>query len=239
MRKTTTVVKVANPQRNPVLAALKGFAGANPQGGSMKKKKKNAAPKSKSAKRNPKTVAGYVTRPATSKSKKNSSRKRHSRRGSRNPEIMGVRVSSADLIMALFAGLAGVTITKMITPQLPAGLVESTAGRVVASGAVALGSGMLAAKVNPKAGLAMAFGGGMQAMSVALNGYLPKVGSQIALSGVRRRPGMGMLIDTPWVPVFNPLAGTPSAAGVPQLPPAPGASAFTDPVDDGPYKAPY
>jgi len=237
MRKTTTVVKVANPQRNPVLAALRGLAGANPQGGSMKKKKKNAAPKSKSAKRNPKTVAGYVTRPATSKSKKNG-RRRHGKR-SRNPEIMGVRVSSADLVMALLAGLGGVTITKLVTPQLPAGLVESTAGRVLASGAVAVGAGMLAAKVNPKAGLAMAFGGGMQAMSVALNGYLPKLGSQIALSGVRRRPGMGMLIDTPWVPVFNPLAGTPSAAGAPMLPAAPGASTFVDPADDGPYKAPY
>lgn len=199
----------------------------------MKKtKKKNATAPAKSkaaAKRNSNTTAAYVARPKRT-GKRNGRRKR-------NPELLGVRMSTADFGMVLLAGLAGVTVTKMVPPMLPASLTETNVGRVLASGAVALGAGMLAQNMNPRLGLAVGFGGGMQTMSVFLNTFLPKVGGQIGLNG-GRRPGMGVLTDVPWVPVFNPLTGSPVAA--PQLAAAPAVMPeFVEGAASGVYPSPY
>jgi hypothetical protein len=105
------------------------------------------------------------------------------RRMHRNP----VSFSGAkDMAVAVLAGLGGVTITKMV----PSLLTSLTSGSPIMAAAVsavtAWGAGYLAEKMlGPNIGKAVAFGGYMQAGSVALNAFLPSVGSVIGLSGLR------------------------------------------------------
>lgn len=199
---------------------------------SKTKKKNSTKAKGSASKPKPKkNPAPFVMKPTVVQKKK----KKKS-----NPELLGVRMSTSDFAMVLLAGLGGVTVTKLIPPQMPAQLTETNIGRVMVSGAVALGAAMLAANVNPRLGLAVGFGGGMQTMSVALNAFLPTVGAQIGLSGDGRRPGMGTLLDVPFIPgVSNPFAPQ-LGIGPASMTPAPAVmGSFVDGDVSAAYPAAY
>lgn len=227
---TTKVTRIANPQKrgNPWLATL-----ANPhkKGGVMAKKKVKRASNSSTATKTPKRERnGGIAVSLKKKGKSHRSR-------SSNPTLFGKTMSNTDILTALFGGLLGVTVTKLVPPMLPAEFLSSNAARVLASGAVAVLAGYSAGSVNKDLGLAVAFGGGMQALSVALNGFLPSVGAQIGLNGARRRPmprrgGMGAIVDTAPINVFNPIRSS-AQLGDGSMPagafPAPSADVYAPP----------
>lgn len=105
------------------------------------------------------------------------------RRRRRNP----VSFSGAkDMAISVVAGLAGVTVTKLAASAAASFTASSPIMNVVVSGVAAWGAGELAKMALGKdIGHAVAFGGYMQAGSVALNTFLPSVGSVIGLSGLR------------------------------------------------------
>lgn len=116
--------------------------------------------------------------------RRNAARRRHTRR--RNPMLFGQSVRPMELGKSIVGGLLGVTVAKLVPPMLPASLTGSAALRVIVTGAIAFGAGMLANKMNPNFGSAVTFGGLMQTASVALNAFIPSIGSQIGLSGMGR-----------------------------------------------------
>jgi hypothetical protein len=91
-----------------------------------------------------------------------------------------------DMAISVVAGLAGVTVTKLAASAAASFTSGSPILSVVVSGVAAWGAGELAKMALGKdIGHAVAFGGYMQAGSVALNTFLPSVGSVIGLSGLR------------------------------------------------------
>lgn len=104
---------------------------------------------------------------------------------------------------AVLGGLVGVTAAKMIPAALPVQFTGSATMRVLSSVASAFGAGWVAGKVSPRFGDAVLFGGLMQAGSLALNTFMPSIGSQIGLSGVRG--GLGELMAGAYPVPQNPL----------------------------------
>lgn len=132
-------------------------------------------------------------------------RRRHNRR--RNPiSVMG-QTGAKNIGTLLLGGLVGVAATKFIPTLIPAGMLPSSnIVRAAVSAASAYAAGMLAEKLAGAAfGQAVAFGGYMQAASVALNAFLPSIGSRIGMNGMRE------LIPGQFTVPQNPL----------RLPPAP------------------
>jgi hypothetical protein len=151
------------------------------------------------------------------RTRRRSRRHMNPRRRRRNPVSFS---SVKDTSIAVVAGLAGVTITKMV-PGLLGGLTGGspimTAG---VSALTAWGAGYLATKMlGPSIGHAVAFGGYMQAGSVALNAFLPSVGSVIGLSGLR-----GLVPSNDILLPYNMFAGRGAmvAAGSPGSTRSPG-----------------
>lgn len=217
----TKKVKIANPNKlkklrnSALLVSLAGAANPKKKRKTMKKKKntsgskKNpavgAAPKKKAAKRNPIVVA---------------KKRRHAKR---NPMIFGRQMNTLDTMKVFGGGLVGVAFTKLVPAYLPIPELNNNATmRVLISGATAFFGGYLAAKLNPDFGSAVLFGGGMQTLSVALNAFLPGVGQQIGLRGVRR--GVGQVVELPQAVLapenpFRPrlAAAAPALAAKPAL----------------------
>lgn len=136
--------------------------------------------------------------------RRNSTRVVISRRNSRrrNPVLFGQHMRPVELGKTVLGGLLGVTVAKLIPPMLPGGLTSSPALRVLVTGAVAFGAGMAAGKMNPAFGSAVTFGGLMQAVSTGLNAFVPQIGSQIGLNGMR---GMGDLVPGSFPMPQNPI----------------------------------
>jgi hypothetical protein len=129
------------------------------------------------------------------------------RRASRNPVSIFGQGGVRNLGTMIAGGLIGVAATKFIPTMIPAGLIpQSNIVRALVSAGAAYAAGMAGEKfVNPTFGNAVMFGGMMQAASVALNSFLPSVGSRIGLNGMRE------LIPGQFTVPQNPL----------RLPPAP------------------
>lgn len=128
---------------------------------------------------------------------------------------MGMRLSGSEMAQAVLGGLVGVAAAKFIPTAIPnIGLGNSNVVRVLMTGVSAFLAGYAAEKaVGKPFGSAVLFGGLMQTGSVALNAFLPSVGSQLGLSGYRRR-GMGDLVDTRNIVVpFNPVQAPMLAPG--------------------------
>ena len=139
-----------------------------------------------------------------------SSRKNSRRR--RNPVLFGQHMRPVELGKTVLGGLIGVTVAKLIPPMLPGSLTSSPALRVLVTGAVAFGAGMAAGKVNPQFGSAVTFGGLMQAVSTGLNAFVPSIGSQIGLNGMR---GMGDLVPGSFPMPQNPVNFLPPVMAAP------------------------
>ena len=107
--------------------------------------------------------------------------------------------------------------------MLPAGIASSSPFMsVIVSAGVAIGAGMLVkslVKSDPTLGDAVMFGGLMQAGSVALNSFLPSVGTVIGLQGLGN--GMGDLVAGRFPVPQNPImAGAQMALPAPAVTPA-------------------
>lgn len=129
------------------------------------------------------------------------------RRSRRNPiSIMG-QTGAKGIGTMLVGGLVGVAATKLLPTLIPDGVIPSSnIVRALVSAGAAYASGMAASKfVSVEFGNAVSFGGYMQAASVALNAFLPSIGSRIGLNGMRE------LIPGQFSVPQNPL----------RLPPAP------------------
>lgn len=133
--------------------------------------------------------------------------------------MFGVSMSGANLAQAVFGGLVGVAATKFIPSAIPnIGLGSSGISRILISLGSAFAAGYAAEKAIGKTfGSAVLFGGLMQTGSVALNAFLPSIGSQIGLTG--RRRGVGDLINTrghvvPSNPVRMPIAPRVTTSGL-------------------------
>jgi hypothetical protein len=102
----------------------------------------------------------------------------------RNPSLFG-RTGGKDMLTMIGGGLVGVTVTKMLPTYLPSSITSMLpAGgftAVIVSAASAWIAGWAAGKVNKEFGDAVLFGGLMQAGSVALNAFIPSVGSTFSL----------------------------------------------------------
>lgn len=125
----------------------------------------------------------------------------------RNPVLFGQSMSSLNTGKTVVGVLVGVTAAKMIPPMLPGNLTASTPMKILVTGAVAFAAGMLARKAgSTMSGFAdgIVIGGLAQTVSIALNAFLPSIGSQIGLQGVRR-PGMGMLVPGGFPMPQNPV----------------------------------
>lgn len=145
--------------------------------------------------KNPTTAMVARPRPAAKPN-----RRRSRRNSNRNPVILGRAFTSLQLAKILGGGLIGVAATKLIAANLPANLISTPFMRVLASGAIALAAGMAAFHADPDFGFAVVFGGGLQTASIALNSWLPEVGSRLALTGLgRARRGMRGLVPVPGV----------------------------------------
>lgn len=97
-------------------------------------------------------------------------------------------------------GLVGVTAAKTLPTFLPLNLISTPLMRIVSSGASAFLAGWLAGRFSQPFGDAVLFGGLMQTGSMALNAFIPSVGSQIGLSG-----GLGELMAGAYPVPQNPL----------------------------------
>lgn len=131
----------------------------------------------------------------------------YGRRRRRNPVLFGQSMSSLNTGKTVVGVLVGVTAAKMIPPMLPGNLTASTPMKILVTGAVAFAAGMLARKAgSTMSGFAdgIVIGGLAQTVSIALNAFLPSIGSQIGLQGVRR-PGMGMLVPGGFPMPQNPV----------------------------------
>lgn len=160
----------------------------------------------------------------------NSRRRRHGSVSRRNPQLFGHTVGAFEMAKAIAGGLAGVAITKAVPNMLPASLTSGSAFMNTAvSVVVAVGAGMLVkmlVKGDPTLGDAVLFGGLMQAGSVALNSFLPSVGSVIGLQGLGN--GIGDLVAGKFPIPMNPImAGMAPPALPAPMPSAGGHAAST------------
>ena len=139
-----------------------------------------------------------------------------------NPQLFGRQVGALEIGKAIAGGLAGVAITKAVPNMLPAGITSSSPiMNAVVSAAVAIGAGMIVkalVKGDPTIGDAVMFGGLMQAGSVALNSFLPQVGSVIGLQGLGN--GMGDLVAGRFPIPMNPISAGQMQIAAPAAVPA-------------------
>lgn len=110
--------------------------------------------------------------------------RRASYRRSRNPNLFGGK--STKTILKISGGvLAGVFITKSIPRYIPASITGSIGSgsvmAVVVSFGSALAAGYLGKMIDPEFGEGALWGGIAQAISVALNAFLPQVGGVFSL----------------------------------------------------------
>jgi hypothetical protein len=179
-------------RRNPYLVTW-GPALMNP--GRKRKRRKNPMAKSRKRRRaravnprrrrrrsNPRVRVVYRSR------KRRNPRRHHMRR--RNP--FSTTGGAANMAKSVAAGLVGVYATKQASSMLSSVTSSNPLINVVVSGAAAWLGGFLLHKAfsDRTVGDAFMFGGFMQAGSIALNAWLPSVGSVIGLSGLR---GLGTL----------------------------------------------
>lgn len=211
MQQIVKVKRVANPRRkrksNPVRVVTLGRS--NPRRKSTmatRRRRRKAAPRRKAnPTRRRRTTAAAPRRRRRSTTRRSNPRvsvrrRRTARR--RNPSLFGKSMNSSQIGQAILGGLIGVTATKIIPANLPPSLIGSPIMRIVSSGVVAVLSGWLAGRVSQPFGDAVTFGGLMQTGSMALNAFIPSIGSQIGLRG-----GLGDLVAGGYPVPQNPIRG--------------------------------
>jgi hypothetical protein len=108
----------------------------------------------------------------------------------------------AGQLQEVFGGLVGVSATKFIASALPANLTGTPIMASLSSIAAAFAAGWVGSMWDKRFGDAVRFGGLMQAGSVMLNAFIPSIGGQLALKGLR---GLGDLVPGAYPVPQNPL----------------------------------
>lgn len=225
-RKRSTKRRAA--KRNPVSLITLGFI--NPQKGRKGMAKRRSSTGTATRRRRSIGVAAN-----SHKRRRNGTRivvmgRRNGQRSAgartRNPQLFG-STSTVQIAKMVAGGLVGVTAAKAIPGMLPGSLTGTPIMRSVSSLAVALGVGYAARKFMPDIADAVLFGGLMQAGSVALNSFLPSVGSTIGLQGMG---GLGDIIgpacfNAPSNPLRGCAPGSLYTGNDPRIPGVPGAPA--------------
>lgn len=120
--------------------------------------------------------------------------------------MFGRQMGAFEVGKLIVGGLAGVAVTKAVPNMLPSFATSSPLVSTITSIVVAVGGGMLIkslVKSDPTLGDSFIFGGLMQAGSVALNAFLPSVGTVIGLQGLGN--GMGDLVPGGFPVPMNPI----------------------------------
>lgn len=216
-----SVKKIANSQhskkriQNALVAAL--GAGANPQN----KEKRHMAKAKPKAKKHAKHAGHNPTLMFRKPEKKNGGARRHKPRTAQNPfdiRLGGQVLPAKSAVKILLGGLLGVAGTKMATPLLANAVNLDTSSNVTktaATAAVAFAGGKAAEAIDKEIGLGYQFGAYMHTFSLALNTFVPQVGSKIALNGGR---GVGRYVQVqqsrPGAPPTLVLDPPPATAAV-------------------------
>ena len=140
-------------------------------------------------------------------------RRRGGRRHRRSSNPMATHISltrPAAVIQAAVGVLVGVAATRAIVAALPANISGSSLYSAVAAVAIAVGIWWIGSMVSPEFGAAAGLGGIAEAGSIALNAFLPSVGSVVSLGDFV--PGR---FTVPQNPVLDAATGMPKrVAGV-------------------------
>lgn len=130
--------------------------------------------------------------------------RRHHR--SRNPMARSISLARpAQVITAAVGVLIGVAATRAIVSALPSTVTSSNLYSTLAAVAVAVGIWWIGSMVSPEFGAAAGLGGIAEAGSVALNSFLPSVGSYVSLGDFV--PGKFVV---PQNPILDAATGLPS-----------------------------
>jgi hypothetical protein len=133
--------------------------------------------------------------------------------GRRNPMASSISLSRPSGIVQAGVGvLVGVAATKAVTAALPSEVTSSPLYSTLAAAAVAAAVWWVGSFINPEFGAAAGLGGIAEAGSIALNAFLPSVGSTLALSGLRR--GTGDFVPGRYAVPQNPILD--AATGLPK-----------------------
>ncbi len=134
-----------------------------------------------------------------------------SNRRSRNPLASSISLSRPSGIVQAGVGvLVGVAATKAITAALPSNVTSSALYSTFAAAAIAAGVWWVGSFINPEFGAAAGLGGIAEAGSIALNAFLPSIGSTLALSG----RGQGDFVPARYAVPQNPILD--AATGLPK-----------------------
>jgi hypothetical protein len=132
-------------------------------------------------------------------------RRGHRRRRSSNPMATHISLTRpAAVIQAAVGVLVGVAATRAIVAALPANISGSSLYSTVAAVAIAVGIWWLGSMISPEFGAAAGLGGIAEAGSIALNQFLPSVGSVVSLGDFV--PGR---FTVPQNPVLDAATGLP------------------------------
>ena len=203
-----TLGPMINPKRSSTMAK-------------KKKKNKSYAHRSKPNsyarrpnKKNPKRRSGLTISRVAAFARSHGMKvtKKGNYRRSRNPLASSISLSRPSGIVQAGVGvLVGVAATKAITAALPSTITSSSLYSTIAAAAVAAGVWWIGSFINPEFGAAAGLGGIAEAGSIALNAFLPSVGSTLALSG---RRGQGDFVPGRYAVPQNPVLD--AATGLPK-----------------------
>jgi len=211
----------ARKRRNPALLVTLGAVNPQPKRKvkvARKKAKKNPIHRRRRSRKNATRIVVMAPRRRGSVRRRSNPKRRrvsYRRAARRNPSVFGSRLGSGQTLSMIAGGLVGVTAAKVIPTMLPPSLTTSPIVRLLVTGASAWAASLAASKVfsGPFAD-AVFFGGLMQTGSIALNTFVPSIGSRVGLNG-----GMGDLVPGTFSVPQNPIKG--------YVPPAPPTTART------------
>jgi hypothetical protein len=115
--------------------------------------------------------------------------------------MFGANVPVTKLAEYVAGGLIGVAINKAILPMLPATLTSNNFAATATAVALAIAEWYAGSVLDKDFGAAVGFGALMHAGGVALNAFLPSVGSYTGLSG----RGMADFVPGRFVVPQNPI----------------------------------
>lgn len=127
------------------------------------------------------------------------------RRRRRNPMAKSITLARpAQIVQAAVGVLVGVAATRAIVAALPSTVTSNNLYGAIAAVAVAIGIWWIGSMISPEFGAAAGLGGIAEAGSVALNAFLPQVGSYVSLGDFV--PGK---FTVPQNPVLDAATGMP------------------------------
>jgi hypothetical protein len=124
-----------------------------------------------------------ASRPRHASAKGHHHKSHNPHRKRKNPMFLGSNVKPMKMVELVAGGVVGLGVNNLALAALPATLTGNAFGAVAASIAIAIASGYAGSFIDKEFGAAVAFGGFMASAQIAINQWIPSVGSTIGLSG--------------------------------------------------------